>query len=44
MARKPYPSDVKDDEGAFIALYLTLMNPDAPQMVQRLFNILSQGT
>jgi len=25
MARKPYPSDVKDDEWAFVAPYLTLM-------------------
>lgn len=31
MARKPYPSDVKDDEWAFVALYLTLMRDDAPQ-------------
>ncbi len=29
--RKPYPSDVTDDEWAFIAPYLTLMRPDAPQ-------------
>ncbi len=31
MARKPYPSDVTDDEWAFVAPYLTLMTPDAPQ-------------
>lgn len=31
MARKPYPSDVTDDEWAFVAPYLTLMRPDAPQ-------------
>jgi transposase len=31
MARKPYPSDVKDDEWAFVAPYLTLMRDDAPQ-------------
>jgi transposase len=30
-ARKPYPSDVSDDEWAFIAPYLTLMREDAPQ-------------
>lgn len=30
-SRKPYPSDVSDDEWAFIAPYLTLMTPDAPQ-------------
>ncbi len=29
--RKPYPSDVSDDERAFVAPYLTLMRPDAPQ-------------
>jgi len=31
MARKPYPSDVKDDEWSFVAPYLTLMRDDAPQ-------------
>ena len=29
--RKPYPSDVTDDEWAFVAPYLTLMDGDAPQ-------------
>lgn len=29
--RKPYPSDVGDEEWAFAAPYLTLMDPDAPQ-------------
>jgi len=29
--RKPYPSDVSDDEWAFVAPYLTLMDPNAPQ-------------
>ena len=29
--RKPYPSDVSDDEWAFVAPYLTLMTQDAPQ-------------
>lgn len=29
--RKPYPSDVSDDEWAFLAPYLTLMREDAPQ-------------
>jgi transposase len=29
--RKPYPSDVSDDEWAFVAPYLTLMSADAPQ-------------
>lgn len=31
MNRKPYPSDVSDEEWAFIAPYLTLMREDAPQ-------------
>lgn len=31
MERKAYPSDVTDDEWAFIAPYLTLMREDAPQ-------------
>jgi transposase len=31
MARKPYPSDVTDEEWDFVAPYLTLMKADAPQ-------------
>ncbi len=31
MPRKAYPSDVSDDEWAFVAPYLTLMTEDAPQ-------------
>ena len=31
MNRKPYPSDVSDDEWAFVAPDLTLMTEDAPQ-------------
>src|ERR1043166_1425896 len=31
MSRKPYPSDVSDEEWAFAAPYLTLMREDAPQ-------------
>lgn len=31
MTRKPYPSDVTDEEWAFVAPYLTLMREDAPQ-------------
>jgi len=31
MARKPYPSDVTDDEWEFVVPYLTLMDEDAPQ-------------
>lgn len=35
-SRKPYPTDVSDDEWAFVAPYLTLMTPDAPQRVHDL--------
>jgi transposase len=31
MTRQGYPSDVSDDEWAFVAPYLTLMREDAPQ-------------
>ena len=31
MARKPYPSDVTDEEWDFVAPYLTLMREDAPR-------------
>jgi transposase len=31
MARKPYPSDVSDEEWNFVAPYLTLMKEEAPQ-------------
>jgi len=31
MSRKPYPSDVSDDEWAFVVPYLTLMSEAAPQ-------------
>jgi transposase len=34
--RKPYPTDVSDEEWAFVAPYLTLMRPDAPQRDYRL--------
>jgi transposase len=29
--RRPYPTDVSDEEWYFAAPYLTLMNKDAPQ-------------
>ncbi len=32
-SRNPYPSDVTDEEWAFVAAYLTLMRPDALQRV-----------
>lgn len=31
MTRRAYPSDVSDDEWAFVAPYVTLMKEDAPQ-------------
>lgn len=31
MARKPYPTDVSDEQWAFVAPYLCLMREDAPQ-------------
>ena len=40
-ARKPYPSDVSDDEWAFVAPYLTSMREDAPRRehsVREVFN------
>jgi transposase len=43
MARKPYPSDVTDDEWALVAPYLTLMREDAPQRthdLREVFNAL----
>lgn len=43
MARKPYPTDVKDDEWAFVLPYLTLMREDAPQRehdLREVFNAL----
>ncbi len=43
MPRKPYPSDVTDEEWAFVAPYLTLMDPDAPQRrhdLREVFNAL----
>jgi transposase len=43
MNRKAYPSDVSDDEWAFVAPYLTLMTEDAPQRthdLREVFNAL----
>ena len=42
-ARKPYPSDVSDDEWAFVAPYLALVREDAPQRkyeLREVFNAL----
>jgi transposase len=41
MERKAYPTDVSDDEGAFVAPSLTLMIEEAPQRdhnVREVFN------
>ena len=43
MSRKGYPSDVSDEEWAFVAPYLTLMKEDAPQRqheLREVFNAL----
>lgn len=43
QARKPYPTDVTDEEWAFVAPYLTLMSEDAPQRrhdLREVFNAL----
>lgn len=40
MERKPYPSDISDDEWAFVAPYVTLMTEDAPQRGQSLREVL----
>src|SRR2546421_4665928 len=43
LPRKPYPTDVSDDEWAFVVPYLTLMTPDAPQReddLREVFNAL----
>src|SRR4030065_78194 len=39
MRRTGYPSDVSDDEWAFVAPYLTLMTEEAPQRVYSLREI-----
>ena len=42
-ARKPYPSDVTDEEWAFVAPHLTLLDPEAPQRrhdLREVFNLL----
>ena len=41
MNRTAYPSDVSDEEWAFVAPYLTLMRDDAPQrdhLLREVFN------
>ena len=41
MERKPYPSDMTDDEWAFVAPYVTLMTDDAPQRDHSLREVLN---
>ena len=41
MERKPYPTDVSDDEWVFIAPYVTLMRQDAPQRDHDLRDVLN---
>jgi transposase len=41
MSRTPYPSDVNDDEWAFVAPYLTLMTETAPQREHSLREVLT---
>ena len=46
MARKPYPSDVKDDEWEFAAPYLALIREDSPQRehgLREIYNALRRG-
>ena len=43
LSRKPYPTDVSDDEWAFVAPYLALVREDAPQRrhdLREVFNAL----
>jgi transposase len=39
--RKPYPSDVSDEEWAFVAPYLALVRQDAPQRTHDLREVLN---
>ena len=40
-SRKPYPSDVSDEEWAFVAPYLALLREDAPQREHDLREVLN---
>jgi transposase len=39
--RKPYPTDVSDEEWAFVAPYLALMTSEAPQRLYSLREVLN---
>jgi transposase len=41
LARKPYPSDISEEEWAFVAPYLVLMDPEAPQRSYELREVLN---
>jgi len=41
MARPAYPSDISDDEWAFVAPYVTLMTEEAPQRDHSLREVLN---
>ena len=38
--RKPYPTDVSDEEWAFVAPYLALVREDAPQRTHNLRKVI----
>jgi transposase len=41
LRRKPYPSDVSDEEWAFVAPYLSLMTEEAPQRTHALREVVN---
>ena len=41
MSRKPYPSDISEEECHFVAPYLTLMDANAPQRRHDLWEVLN---
>ncbi len=44
MKQRGYPTDVSDNEWAFVAPYLTLMTEDVPQRVYELREVLNSVT
>jgi transposase len=43
MEGNAYPSDISDDEWAYVAPYLTLMTKEAPQRVYSLREVFNGG-
>ena len=43
MSRKPYPSDVSDEEWNFVAPYLALIDEQAPQRRYSLREVFNPG-